>query len=124
MTIYLKRISRRARNLKIVNLTNASARDCLFESCNLIGVNWCVLHRFETPQFVGSKISLSSFQSQKLKRLVAKDCAAVDVDFSGADLTFADFSGTNLTGSNFDSANLTDADFRSSTNYLFDLRKD
>lgn len=110
-------------NLANQNFTNASVRDCIFESCNLIGINWCVLRRFETPQFLDSKINLSAFQSLKLKRTVIKNCAALDVDFSGADLSSADFSGTNLTGSNFDSANLSDADFRSSTNYLFDIRK-
>ena len=110
-------------NLANANFTNCSVRDCTFESCNMIGINWCVLRRFETPRFIGSKINLSSFQSQKLKNIVVKDCAAVDVDFGGADLTSGDFSGTNLTGTNFDSANLTDTDFRSATNYLFDIRK-
>jgi fluoroquinolone resistance protein len=103
-------------------LHNASMRNIVFKGCKLMGVNWCSLKRLEDPQYYECKMDFSSFQSLKLKRAIFKNCSAVEVDFSEADLSLCDFSETNFAGANFDRANLSGADFRTSRDYFFDLR--
>ena len=110
-------------NMANIQLMNASMRDITFESCNLIGVNWCNLRRYEDLKFKECKLNFSSFQGLKLKRTEIINSLAVDVDFSGCDLSLSNFSGSGFAGANFEAANLTDTDFRSSRDYLFDLRK-
>lgn len=103
-------------------MINTDMRDVIFENCNMIGINWCTLKRFENAKFINSKLNFSTFQGLKLKKIEVLECSALDVDFSEADLTLADFSRTQLGRANFERANLTSADFRSSTDYVFDLR--
>lgn len=109
-------------NMANQSMVNTDMRDVVFESCNLIGINWCSLKRFENAKFINSKLNFSTFQALKLKKIEITGCVALDVDFSEADLTSSDFSRTQLGGANFERANLTMADFRSSTDYIFDLR--
>lgn len=103
-------------------LTNASMRGVEFVGCNLTGLNWCALKRLDGLSFRDSKLSYSCFEGLKLKGLSLRDCLAVEVDFSGADLSSADFAGTTLAGANFDRATLFEADFRAAQDYAFDLR--
>lgn len=109
-------------NLANQSLLNTSLREISFESCNLLGINWCVVKRFETVRFIDSKLNFSSFQGLKLKQTDIINCSAVEVDFSGSDLSSSDFSGTDFSGTNFENAVLIDTDFRTSRNYLFDIR--
>ncbi len=103
-------------------LLNCSFKDVVFETCNLVGINWCSVKRLETITFNGSKLSFSSFQGLKLKHLKMTSCLALDVDFSGADLSMADFANSTFTGASFERSNLSSADFSQSRDYLFDLR--
>lgn len=109
-------------NLSNQSLSNASIREAIFESCNLIGINWCAAKRLESLTFKDSKMKFASFQGLKLKRSKIINCSAIDVDFSRSDLTLSDFSGSDLAESNFEGAVLNEVDFRGSKNYLFDLR--
>ncbi len=103
-------------------LLNCSFKDVTFETCHLVGINWCNLKRLETVTFINSKLSFSSFQGLKLKHLKMISCLALEVDFSSADLSMADFAHSTFTGASFDRANLSGADFSQSHDYLFDLR--
>ena len=109
-------------NLANQDFTNTTLRDVRFESCNLIGINWCNLNRLEGLNFNKCKLNFSSFQGRKLKKMKVLDCLAVDVDFSDADLTDSHFSNTVLAGASFNRATLINSDFRSAKDYLFDLR--
>lgn len=109
-------------NLANQDLTNADMREIHFESCNLIGINWCSLKRFEDPCFIDCKLNFSSFQGYKLKKIKVLNCMALDVDFSDTDLSDSQFSNTTLGGANFNKAILINSDFRSAKDYLFDIR--
>lgn len=103
-------------------LLNCSFKDVTFETCHLVGINWCNLKRLESVTFIESKLNFSSFQGLKLKHLKMTSCLALEVDFSGADLSMADFANSTFAGANFERANLSSADFSQSRDYLFDLR--
>jgi len=109
-------------NMANLSLTDVSMRDITFESCNLIGINWCNLRRFETAKFIDSKLNFSIFLGLKLKNTQIINCSVVDADFSGADLSNSNFSASCFRGTNLDRAILTGADFRTSRDYIFDIR--
>jgi fluoroquinolone resistance protein len=109
-------------NLANQDLTNVVFRSVQFESCNLIGINFCILQRLDTPEFLNCKMNFSSFQQLKLKKIKLINCQALDVDFSGCDLSESVFTSSMMAGSNFNGASLINADFRLAKDYLFDLR--
>jgi len=109
-------------NLANLSLTDISIRETTFLSCNLIGINWCNLRRFEAPKFLDSKLNFSIFQGLKLKKIEIINCFVIDADFSEADLSHSNFSNSNFKGTNFDKAILIGTDFRTSLNYMFDIR--
>lgn len=101
---------------------NASLRSPVFESCNLLGINWSDLKNFDSPSFKDCKLNFSSFQRLKLKNVKFLSCSALESDFSDTDLTSCSFQETSLAGANFSRAVLTNADFRSAKDYAIDLR--
>ncbi len=109
-------------NLANQPMVNTSVRDVVFETCNLVGINWCSLRRLDNAKFIDSKLNYSTFQALKMKDVEILGCSAIEVDFSEADLSHADFSNSSFSGANFDRSNLTGVDFRSSRDYLFDIR--
>ncbi len=105
------------------SVMNVSFKEPLFDSCKLLGINWCEIKRLDQPKFLNSKLDLSVFSRLKLKKAEFIDCSVIDVDFSESDLSAALFTGSNLSSSNFDGAVILGTDFRNSKDYSIDPRR-
>jgi uncharacterized protein YjbI with pentapeptide repeats len=88
----------------------------------VIGVNWTEASwpkkGFMCPiSFVKCALNYSTFIGLALKRIVIRECMAIDVDFREADLTEADLTHTDFTDSLFIKTNLTEANLTHAKNY-------
>jgi uncharacterized protein YjbI with pentapeptide repeats len=98
-----------------------------FERSKVMGVNW-VEAAWDTAGFLrplsfeGCTINFSIFFGLHLKEIVIKDCTALEIDFSEADLTKADCRNTDFAKCRFVQTNLTEADFVGAKNYAIDAR--
>jgi fluoroquinolone resistance protein len=110
-------------NLANQSLINASFQEPVFDSCKLLGINWCAVKRLGQPKFLNSKLDLSIFNRMKLKKAEFINCSMKDVDLSEADLSSGIFTDSILSNSNFDGAIITGTDFRNSKDYFIDPRK-
>lgn len=109
-------------DLSLMKVNGSQFRGAKFSGCQLLGVNWAEAHwpsvsLHEQITFTGCALNYATFFGIDLEKVVMRDCAAKEVDFSEAKLVSADCRGTDFAGSRFLHTDLTDADFRGALNY-------
>lgn len=109
-------------NLSNVSLLNVVLRGVVFESCNLMGINWTEVRKSSSYSFIECKLDYGCFQSMDLRNMKFESCSLREADFSQANLSKAQFGGSNLAGASFSGVNIEKADFRGARNYFIDPR--
>jgi len=113
-------------NISMARFTQSRFTAPSFESCKMMGINWC---NSEWPKrlifpvhFKNSVLNYSIFIGLDLQNAEFIDCQCKNVAFEAAHLANALFHKSDLEGSNFLNTNLFHTDFSGAYNYAIDVR--
>jgi uncharacterized protein YjbI with pentapeptide repeats len=107
-------------NLSNWRVPDFTARDCIFKSSKLVGINWCEASALVLPRFEDCKLDHSTFQKLDLRRVFFGGSSLREVDFAEARLVGADFRDCDLQGASFRGADVQTADLREARNYFIE----
>lgn len=108
--------------LSAIKPVNSAFTDVLFKDSKVIGFDWTLAQKTDSPAFLNCHISYSNFRFLKLPKMKLINCIAKEADFTESDLTQGDFTGTDFEGSRFFKTNLTKTNFQKAKNYFIDIR--
>ena len=108
-------------DLSNVKTNRTIFRDTRFVGSKLLGIHFenCDDFLF-TVRFETCVLNFSSFYMRQLKKTGFVNCSLADVDFTGADLSYALFQDCDLSGARFENTILEHADLRTTVNYNID----
>lgn len=111
-------------NLSTARMNGCTFREVIVDGSKLIGILWYESKKRGFPlsiTFKDSFLDYSSFFEMDLRKCFFDNVTAVEVDFSGADLSKVRLSKVRLSGAVFSHTNLKGTDFSQATDYLFNL---
>src|SRR5690606_29091987 len=107
--------------LSTVKLRDAAIRDCTFDQCRALGVDWSGTSLVFTPTFRDCNLSYATFCDLTLRSVTFRDCNLTEATFERVDLRGARFSDTLLAGAAFARCDLRQADLSTARDLALDL---
>lgn len=107
-------------DLSLIKLKDTYITDCTLINCKAIGILWYDSQNPFSISAKGSILSYSSFFGKNMKKVKLVNCIALEVDFTGYNMSSADLSGTDFMGSTFSGTDLRLANFKGAQHYSID----
>ncbi len=110
---------------RALHFIKSSMRNCIFENCELVGINWNELNKMKTafPIFSTMRmcvIKYNNFIQIDLSKIDLSNSTLLDNYFQDCNLSRANFNNCDMEKTTFQSCNLTNANFRNACNYFID----
>jgi len=106
--------------LSAITLNQTIFHEVVFIKSKIIGMDWTKARSIRGLSFQSSVLDYSNFSYIKHPKLLLKDSAVHEVDFTEADLSDSSFNGSDLHRSVFHHTNLSGSSFAGAYNYAID----